>query len=99
MSYYVNYADIPEAEKQPRAIQDIMEYLGTDNAHLFGDLVALATLVELEIPDSTGKVSTVQNLNLMFGFAGISGVPFHQFCKRYCPSKYAEWVNSDSKGQ
>lgn len=94
MTYYVNYADIPEAEKQPRALQDIMEYLGVDKAHLFGDLVALATMIEHEIPDDSGKVSTIQSLNLTFGFAGISGFPFHQFCKRYCPSKYTEWVNS-----
>jgi hypothetical protein len=35
---------------------------------------------------------------MTLGFAGISGRPFHAFCRRYCLNKYREWMASNDGG-
>lgn len=98
MHYEISYEGLGEKEADKKAIVDILEYLGTDKVALFGDLVALAVCVENEIPckSNSGELrkQTVQGLNLTMAFGGISGRPFHAFCRRYCPGKYEEWKNS-----
>lgn len=98
MQYDVDYSSLPEDQKDEKAIRDILDYLGMDKAALFGDLVALAVAIEHEIPcmsnDGKARVQKLQGLNATFGFAGITGFPFHAFCRRYCPTKYKEWVES-----
>lgn len=98
MTQCVDYSSVPEEEKDVKAIADILEYLGIDKAELFGDLVALAVCIEHEVPcesaDGIKRVQTIQSLNITFGFAGISGFPFHAFCRRYCPTKYEAWLEA-----
>ena len=91
MHYERSYKDLSREKADEKAIADIMEYLGIERAHVFGDLVAYAVVLE-QIPDTKFKV---QSLNMMMGMAGISGYPFHAFCRRYCLSKYREWMAAE----
>lgn len=97
MHYEVSYKDMDPTEADEKAIRDIVDYLD-GREQLFGDLVQLATCVEHEIPcessDGKARVQPFHSLNMTFGFAGIQGFPFHAFCRRYCPNKYAEWMAS-----
>lgn len=100
--YNIDYSTLQmsEKEKDEKAIQDILEYLGMEKAALFGDIVQLACCIEHEIlclsNDGQLRKQTIQGLNMTLGFAGISGRPFHAFCRRYCLSKYREWMASGS---
>ena len=98
MGYEVSYKGMDPEAADEKAISDIMEYLGIEKAALFGDLVALATHIEWEIPcesnDGQMRTQKIQGLNMAMGFAGISGFPFHAFCRRFCPTKYKKWMDS-----
>lgn len=98
MSYEVSYKGMDPEAADEKAISDIIEYLGTEKAALFGDLVQLAVCIEHEIPcdsvDGTPRVQVLMGLNMTMSFAGISGFPFHAFCRRFCPTKYAAWMGS-----
>lgn len=95
MHYETSYKNLPREEADEKAIQDIMDYLGTEKTSLFGDLVQLATYIELD-KEIEGRKQTIQSLNMTFGFGGISGYPFHAFCRRYCLSKYRAWMADGS---
>ena len=97
MHYEKSYKNLEPKEADEQAIRDIVEYL-SGREQLFGDLVQLAVCIEHEIPcessDGKARVQKFQSLNMTFGFAGITGFPFHAFCRRYCPNKYKAWVES-----
>lgn len=81
-------------EIDEKAIEDIKEYLGSvsrEGCSLFQDFVKLAEIVE----SRQGK-STVQSLNMQFSMAGVTGRPFHAFCRRYCLQAYREWMGGGS---
>lgn len=93
-SYEVSTDPKIRQEQDEKAIADIMEYLGTAKAALFGDLVAVAVCIA-QVPDTKFKINS---LNMMMGMAGISGRPFHAFCRRYCLKAYREWMSEGSDG-
>lgn len=41
---------------------------------------------------------SVHTLNVAFGFVGVSGRPFHAFCRRYRLGDYKDWLRSDQGG-
>lgn len=100
MGYEVSYKGMDPEAADEKAISDIMEYLGIEKAALFGDLVQLAVCIEHEIPcdsvDGTPRVQVLMGLNMTMSFAGIAGFPFHAFCRRFCPTKYREWMESSA---
>lgn len=97
--YNTSYKGMDRKQADEKAIRDIMEYLDP-KVELFGDLVSLAVHVENELPmigqDGKPHVQKIGGMNMLFGFAGISGYPFHAFCRRYAPNKYREWMTSGS---
>lgn len=103
MKTEISYKGLDRKRADEKAIQDIAGYLGDERVALFGDLVAYATCIEHEIEmlgqDGKPHKQTMQGLNMTFGFAGISGYPFHAFCRRYCLSAYRTWMASSSDGQ
>jgi hypothetical protein len=98
MHYERSYKGTDRKAADEKALCDILDYLGTENLPLYGDLVGLAVCIEHEIPceanDGQLRKQSIQGLNMTFGFAGISGYPFHAFCRRYCPNKYREWMTT-----
>lgn len=86
----VHYTEGTREEKDARAICDIQEYL--DNEAKFQLLVDLAQEID-------GNECTVQQLNRAMGIAGISGRPFHAFCRKYCLEQYINWLRSDVGGE
>ena len=96
MGYEISYKGMDGKAAEEKAINDVAEYLGSARAYLFADLVQLATCIEHKIPcqsnDGSLRLQKIQGLNMTFGFAGITGFPFHAFAKRYYPKAYAEWI-------
>lgn len=37
-------------------------------------------------------------VNMLLSFMGVSGYPYHAFCRRYCLQAYREWMAEDSDG-
>ena len=64
--------------KDARAIKDLLDYVGQDK---FNRLCVLA-----------GK-GDVNVLNFGMSFAGVSGLPFHAFARKYCLEAYRAWMN------
>ena len=96
--HYNRYYDGPESReaKDERAIEDIKEYL--NDPKKFDLLVEGAESIEKKgRPVGADKI-TVQKLNFIFGMAGITGRPFHAFCRRYCLEPYKEWLRSSDGG-
>lgn len=94
--YHTSYKGMDRKQADSKAIADIMEWWGNGEKAflLFGDMVQYATHVEQAIKSDEGRVLTFQSLNMMFGMSGVSGYPFHAFCRRWCPNKYREWMTT-----
>lgn len=74
-------------EQDEKAIADIREYCSQKQWDALMQLVGH--------PDTT-----VQHINFALGLAGISGRPFHAFCRKYLLDKYREWMaNGDDAVQ
>ena len=96
--YNTDYSKITDRKKKDeKAIQDIFDWFAKKPV-LVADLAQLATCIEHGIPtrsnDGKERIPTIEGLNMTFGFGGVSGYPFHAFCRRYCPNKYREWMTS-----
>lgn len=102
--YNTAYVEGSREQKDEQAIKDMIDYIGTtpEKIILFAQLAVLANCIEYEIPcqanDGSLRKQTIQGLNMTFGFAGISGRPFHAFCRKFCVRKYREWLSSTSGG-
>lgn len=98
--YLTKYDSLTRQQADDKAIEDIIEYLGNtpEKIVLFAELAVLANCIEHEIlcesNDGTLRKPTIQGLNMTFGFAGISGRPFHAFCRKFCFNKYVAWMTS-----
>jgi hypothetical protein len=80
MSHYLtSYKGLDRSAADTQAIEDIKEYVGAANWKLFLDLA--------DHPETT-----VDLVNATMGFAGISGYPFHAFCRAYMLTKYRAWM-------
>ena len=103
--YYTQYESGSREDKDEQAIKDIIDYLGTspEKIILFAELAVLANCIEHEVlcmsNDGTPRKQSIQGLNMTFGIAGISGRPFHAFCRKFCLNKYREWLSSNSGGE
>jgi hypothetical protein len=84
MGYTANYGMIEDlAARDEAAISDTKDYLGEER---FGFLVA-----ELE---KAKAAEWINQMNIAFSFAGISGLPFHAMCRKYALAAYREWMHS-----
>lgn len=83
--YDTSYKHLPRKEADEKALEDIKEYLGEE---IYNNFVK-----EIEAGIATGDV-TAKTINMYFGFAGISGYPYHAFCRKYCLASYREWMHS-----
>lgn len=79
MSHYeISYADISDRHlKDGLALCDIMDYVGQEKFDLLRELAN--TL------DCLG-------MNFAMSFAGVSGHPFHAFCRTFMFDKYIAWM-------
>ena len=83
MAYEVNYADIGNrAARDDAAIADLRAYVSADAFTFLVEYAEGATLAE-HIPPLRFALST----------GGISGLPFHAFCRRYCLAAYRAWMH------
>jgi hypothetical protein len=87
---YYNDSDGTREQLDERALNDIREYLGDKEKYDY--LVSFAEAID-------GEKRTVQHLNFAMAFAGISGRPFHAFCRKYCLEHYKNWLRSDVGGE
>lgn len=85
MAQYIRYADFPEAERERRAIIDIIRYIG-------------ATRYKLLVRMAKDANTNLQAVNFSMAFCGVSGFPFHAFAKRYMPKKYEAWITEPDTG-
>lgn len=87
MSHYdVSYKNIQSrTERDSKAIQDIIDYIGKEKFRILEQIT--------EDPKHS-----IGMLNMAMGFAGVSGMPFHAFCRRYPLAKYRIWMADDSFG-
>lgn len=88
---HTNYKKLDNAAADAKAIEDIKEYLGSINPEVFDMFVELATAIEARDPKYK-----FGSLNMQFGIAGVSGYPFHAFCRKYCLQAYREWMGGGS---
>lgn len=79
--YDRHYSGSPR-EMDDTAIADMREYLEPQQ---WNALVKLASLPE----------TTINHVNFAMAFAGVSGRPFHAFCRRYMLERYREWMASE----
>ena len=81
MSYSVLYQQGTPEECDEQALQDMRGYLSEKQ---WDAVMRIVGHIE------AGK-GTIDTLNLSLGFAGVSGYPFHAFCRKYLLQQYIEW--------
>jgi hypothetical protein len=79
--YDVSYKGMDREEADRKALNDIAEYLG--GVDKFVEIVEAC------------KGETIQRINLWFAMGGISGYPFHAFCRKYHLAAYREWMHAE----
>jgi hypothetical protein len=78
MSHYTkSYADLSREQADAGAIADMREYL---NDKQWEALLELA------------KAGNVRHVNMALGLAGVSGRPFHAFCRAHMLEAYRAWM-------
>ena len=86
MTYEISYENIADRkERDEKAIQDIKDYLSPELWDIMMELI--------EGPH------TIKDINMSLAFAGVSGYPFHAFCRKYSLEKYREWMQSPNGGE
>jgi hypothetical protein len=81
MSYDIDYKALPVAEADEKAIKDLREYISEKNWEII--IRALCN----------GELTRFQDINVAFGFAGVTGYPVHAFGRLYCPKMHQEWMD------
>ena len=85
MGYTINYADITDKfERDRKAVEDTKDYLGEERFNLI-----VRELQQVLTPEQ------VDSINMMFAFAGISGLPFHAMMRKYCLYAYRQWMAAE----
>ena|SRR5687768_3837839 len=79
MHYYLDYTKLPNKEADEKALKDIREYLSQDQWDCLMQLVG-------------NPATPINTINFCLGFTGVSGYPFHAFCRKYMLDKYREWM-------
>ena len=80
----VSYKSITDRkERDRRAIQDTIEYLGQDRWELLLEII---------------KTDSISTINMTMGFIGVSGYPFHAICRAYRLEDYRAWMASSDGG-
>lgn len=87
--YHTDYSTIQDRKaKDEQAIKDIREYLSQAQWDAFMIMVG-----ELKADQSRTPTKKIQSLNFAMGmFAGITGFPFHAFCRKYLLAEYREFM-------
>lgn len=89
MSHYTVYYDQnihSREDLDKKALLDMKEYLTPKQWDIFMELAAASD-------------TDIDQLNFYFGIVGISGRPFHAFCRKYFLDKYLIWMRSGSDAQ
>lgn len=81
MHYTKAYTTGERETRDARAIADIQDYLTPKQWNTF-----------LQIAGD--PASTADMINAAFGFVGISGYPFHAFCRHYMLTRYRDWMHA-----
>jgi hypothetical protein len=88
MGYTRHYGKIADlAARDEAAISDTKDYLGEERFELLSSALT-----------ACGSDKMVQDMNIAFSFAGVSGLPFHAMCRKYCLEAYREWMHSGDDG-
>ena len=83
MSYTTDYTGLSNMERQSRALADVLHYLGEER---------MRKLVK-HIRDPN---MTIGELNVVCGFAGLKGAPFHALMREYRLTDYRAWMHDPS---
>lgn len=86
--YNRHYVGKPDAELDEDAIKDLKEWFSEKQWE-----IALQIAGQIQ-----AGTETIQNLNMAFGFCGVSGRPFFAFCRRYCPAEFRVWCRDPKHG-
>lgn len=91
--YNTNYSSIPDrTKKDEKAIQDIFDYIGSNQE--FRDIL----MVELGKCAERGTAKAFAQMNFTLSFAGISGYPVHALGRKYCLESYRAWMHDTTDG-
>jgi hypothetical protein len=77
-------------------------YEGPDaDTHAIADLRDWLTdrqwnIIEGAARDAT-DVAHIRDICMALDLCGVSGYPFHAFCRTHCPEAYALWLNQDQE--
>lgn len=83
MTHYTHtYTHLSPQAADDKALKDMIDYLGQSRFDL---------LIEATKDPSL----TINGLNMLLGFAGVSGYPFHAFARRHMLTRYREWMATD----
>jgi hypothetical protein len=75
--YNTSYKELSRSEADEKAIQDIIDWLGQEK---FDKIVEHL------------KDQPINTVNFALSFAGVSGYPFHSFCRKYMLDRYRAWM-------
>jgi len=84
----VSYKDMSREAADAAALADIREYCSPKQWE------ALLTL-SLQVSKGTAPIEA---LAFGFGVAGISGYPFHAYCRHYCLGAFRTWMTEGVDG-
>lgn len=78
MARYKHYIESDRNEADALAIADIREYLSSK---------------QWQVVREMAELGNIDMVNLGLGIAGVSGYPFHAFCRKYCLEAYRTWMH------
>lgn len=82
--YEISYVDMPPVIADEHALKDIQEYLTPKQWDAALELAA-------EVAAGRTEFGAVR---MGFTIVGVSGYPFHAFCRKYCLEAYREWMHA-----
>lgn len=86
MGYERHYVGKSGPDLDRDAISDLRDYVSQDQWDTLQQAVGQLTAGSL----------TFKQFNFLFGIAGVTGRPFHAFCRRYCLEEYRAWMAEPS---
>lgn len=81
MSYEISYANVPEKQKDAKAIKDIKDYIAPEQWDILMQLVG-------------DKTMPLTQIDIALHFCGVQGFPIFAFMRKYRPEDYSAWYES-----
>lgn len=94
----IDYSNLSREDADRAALKDMLQYLGVEKFDLLIDMTQGEVF-------SDDPVKGIAQINFYCGFAGVTGLPFFAFCRKYAKQAYRQWmatgvhiVHTDSAG-